>query len=219
MKLTKGMFICFTGIDGSGKSTLAQRMVVALEQKGIKSKYVYSRFQPLLTKPLIWIGRSIFLHQKDAFKDYNEYVSRKRRLFKNRLLSLIYEHLLLLDYFFQVMIKVNIPLIIGKNIVCDRYVYDTIISDLAVDINYSLQKIDRMLKGLFLIIPKPHFLFLIDVPEEIAYNRKTDVPSMEYLRQRRKLYIKIGKEHKMIVLDGSKNLEELQLEVENKVLQ
>ena len=213
------MFICFTGIDGSGKSTLARKLVATLERRGIKSEYVYNRFQPLLTKPLIWIGRPLFLHQMNAFKDYDEYASARRRLFKNRLLSLIYESLLLLDYLFQAVMKVKFPLMMGRNIVCDRYVYDTVITDLAVDINYSRRKINRVLKRLFLLLPKPDLTFLIDVPEKIAHQRKNDVPSIDYLKERRNIYLNVGKEQKMIILDGSKRLRELQSEIESKMFQ
>jgi len=219
MKRVKGIFICFTGIDGSGKSSLARKLVIALRRRGIDCKYVYNRFQPVLTKPLIWIGRLLFLRQKDAFKNYDEYVSARRRLFKNQILSLIYQFLLIFDYIFQSTVKVKFPLMMHKNIICDRYVYDTVITDLAVDMGYSQQKIDKILKRLFIFLPKPDFSFLIDVPEEIAFSRKRDVPSIKYLKDRRNIYLNVGAKHKMIILDGSKSLIELQFEIEQKVLQ
>ncbi|MDH5459948.1 MAG: hypothetical protein OEY81_00190 [Candidatus Bathyarchaeota archaeon] len=211
------MLICFTGIDGSGKSTLAKESVSILKHRGIKSQYVYSKYQPILTKPLISIGRRLFLGKRDYCKNYTQYTHTKRGLFKNRVFSLTYESLLLFDYLFQATMKVKLPLIMGKNVVCDRYVYDTVITDLAVDINYSTQKVERVIRGLFLLLPRPDITFFIDVPEEIAYCRKNDVPSIEYLRERRAVYLDISRKDKMIALDGSKTLKELRSELKKRL--
>lgn len=59
----------------------------------------------------------------------------------------------------------------------------------------------------------PDILFLIDLPEEIAHKRKDDVPSVDYLRDRRKMYLYIGNEYKMTILDGSMPLDELKYRV------
>ncbi len=57
-KRTMSFLICFTGLDGSGKSTLARATVEILEERGIASQYVYNRVEPLLTKPLMEMGRA-----------------------------------------------------------------------------------------------------------------------------------------------------------------
>ena len=103
-----------------------------------------------------------------------------------------------------------------KNIVCDRYIYDTVV-DLATDLNYSDSKRNSVLRNFLRLSPKPDMIFLIDLPEEIAYQRKTDVPSINYLRERREIYLNIGKECGMTLLDGSKELGELENLILNKV--
>jgi len=213
------MFICFTGIDGSGKSTLAKALVTKLELRGIKSKYVYGRFQPLMLSLVNFIGRVLFLHGKDIFKDYIEYSHTKKALFGNRLLSSIYGLLLLFDYFFQIIFKIWLPIMLGKNIICDRYIYDTIVTDLAVDLNYSQKKIERMLKTCLSFFPKPDLVFLVDVPEEIAYYRKNDVPSINYLKDRRRIYLDMGHKCGMKILDGLKELVELETAILSEVNQ
>ena len=215
--LKKQMFICFTGIDGSGKSTLARKVVAELEQRGVKSKYVYCRFLPVLLRPIDSLGRAAFLRGKDAFRDYAEYSNSKRALFGKSPLRLIYECLLLTDYFFQIMYRLGLPLILGKNIVCDRYVYDTIITDLAVQMSYSPEKVRRVLRRYLFFVPKPDVVFLVDVPEEVAYQRKDDVPSIDYLKERRKIYLDVAQSYAMTVLDGSRDLAELVCEVEKGV--
>lgn len=214
----KAIFICFVGIDGSGKTTLAKALVEMMREKGITSHYVYNRLRPFISRPVYLVGRALLFRGKDIFKDYSGYSHTKRRLFKNRFLSLAYGYLLLFDYFFQVMLKVKLPLMLGKNIVCDRYIFDTVITDLAVDMNYSPEKIRRVLRRYLALFPKPDITFLVDVPEEVAYRRKNDVPSIDYLKERRMVYLSVGQEFGMMILDGSKDLAELESEVQNKVL-
>lgn len=214
------LFVCFTGIDGTGKTTLSKELVELLNKKGVKCKYVYGRLNPFILKPFILVGEWIFLHEKDMFRNYSEYSNTKRRAIeKYSFLSRVYQQILLLDYVIQIFFRVKLPLIFGKNIICDRYVYDTVITDLSVDMNYSKDKVTNMLNNLLRFFPKPDITFLIDVPEEMAYKRKDDTPSIEYLKERRMVYLDVGKEYRMVILDGSKKLEKLQCEIEERVFQ
>ena len=214
------LFICFTGMDGAGKTTLSKELVELLNKKGVDYKYVYARLNPFILKPFILIGNWIFLRNKDIFKNYSEYSNTKRKAIKkNSFLSKVYQQILLLDYSLQISFKVKLPLILGKNIVCDRYIYDTVITDLSVDMKYSNDRVISMLNNLLRFFPEPDITFLIDVPEEIAFQRKDDTPSIDYLKERRNIYLDIGKEEGMVILDGSKNLEELQYEIEKRVIQ
>lgn len=215
---TKGFLICFTGIDGTGKTTLSKELVKSLKEREIECKYVYARLTPIISKPFMVIGRLIFLRGGNIFENYSDYSNTKRTAIEhNSFLSRIYQQILLFDYFFQVFFKVKIPLIFNKNIVCDRYIYDTVITDLSVDMNYSTDKVINMLDNLLRFFPEPDTTFLIDVPEEIAYQRKNDTPSIEYLKERRGIYLNVGNKYKMVILDGSKKLEELQCEIEKEV--
>ena len=215
---TKGFLICFTGMDGTGKTTLSKNLVKSLKEMEIECNYVYARLTPIISKPFMWIGRLIFLHGENMFENYSDYTNTKRTAMEhNSILSRIYQQILLFDYLFQVFFKVKIPLIFGKNIVCDRYIYDTVITDLSVDMNYSKDGVMNLLNKLLRFFPEPDTTFLIDVPEEIAYQRKDDTPSIEYLRERRGTYLNVGNKYKMVILDGTKKLEELQCEIETEM--
>lgn len=206
--------ICFVGMDGSGKTTLAKDLVKTMGQNGIRYKYVYGRLEPFILKPFIMIGRKIFIRGNDMFEDYTQYSNTKRDAMKqNSFLLCIYKNILLFDYSIQLLFKVRLPLMLEKNIVCDRYVYDTVITDLSVDMNYSTSEIRDLIKRFFYIAPKPDLTFLIDLPEEIAFQRKNDIPSIEYLREIRNIYLDVGKEEGIVILDGSKNLNEIQHKV------
>lgn len=207
----KSSLICFTGIDGSGKTTLAKYLVETMTQNGIKCKYVYGRLEPFILKPFIMLGGKMFLRGADMFEDYAKYsVVKNRAIKQHSFLFSFYRRILLFDYLLQILFRVRIPFMRGKIIICDRYVYDTIITDLSVDTNYSKSEITDLIKRFFYITPKPDLAFLIDLPEEVAFQRKDDTPSMEYLRERRNIYLNIGREYGMIILDGSKELDELE---------
>ena len=116
---------------------------------------------------------------------------------------------MLLDYSLQVFLKVRLPLFLGRNIICDRYLYDTVITDLAPDMGYAEDRIIALLTSMLRFFPKPDTTFLIDLREEIAYQRKDDIPSLEYLKERRNTYLNIGRKHNMVVLDGTRPIDEL----------
>lgn len=205
-------------MDGTGKTTLSKDLVEVLNKRGVKCKYVYGRLNPVILKFFILIGNRLFIRERGISKNYSDYSNTKRRAIeKHSFLSRVYQRILLFDYIPQILFKVKLPLFIGKSIVCDRYIYDTVITDLSVDMNYSTDKIITVLNNLLRFFPEPDITFLIDVPEEIAYNRKDDTPSISYLKERRWIYLDIGKEYGMVILDGTKKLEELQCEIEERM--
>lgn len=213
-KKARSIFICFTGIDGAGKTMHAITLCRAM-----KDNYTYTRVKPFLLKPVMALGKALLLRSQSVSHDYAAYAKAKRELFRNRLLSGAYQYALLIEYFSQAFFKIKLPLMFGKNIVCDRYIYDTIITDFALDLNYSGKEVDVLLGKCFRILPKPDLFFLIDVPEEIAFQRKTDIPSVDYLEERRRLYLHLAKRDKVIILDGSKDPEELERVIQDRVLE
>ena len=215
----KNFFICFVGIDGSGKTTLSKNLVKNLMENEIASNYVWNRYTPILMKIPMLVANKFIFKKNELFTDYTSYSNKKRGLFRSPLLSTIYENLLMLDYIIQMMYKIKIPLLMGKNIICDRYLFDTIVSDLAVDLNYSESKIKSILDFYLTFFPKPDLIFLVDVPEDVAFRRKNDIPSIKYLQDRRKICLTMGRLYNMIMLDGTKTINELDLKILNLVLE
>jgi len=216
-------FICFTGIDGSGKTTHAISIVSFLIQKYVKCKYVWTRWVPITLKPVIILTKILLFKRSIARalarsnEDYIEYRSAKRRYLKKSLAK-IWQNMVLFDYLLQVLIKIRIPLLFGNVVVCDRYVYDTLV-DFAVDSSCSKGKFKNMLKmHVASLFPKPDVLFLLDVPEEVALKRKSDIRALTHLLDRRDFFLALAKEHPSIkVMDNSGDFNNTQRRIRDEV--
>jgi thymidylate kinase len=205
-----GIIICFTGIDGSGKTTLAKKFVKYLRSRKIPAQYIYSRYRLTFTKPIVYLANRVFLRNYDIHADYSSYTDRKREVnSRYRALSKLYRSVLYGDYILQLLIKVRIPLLLNNTVVCDRFVYDTVLTDFAVDMDLSEKDIFQLIKQGFYVIPEPKLTFLIDVPEDVALRRKDDIPSIDYLTDRREKYRMLTKHYNIKVIDGDRPPEDV----------
>jgi thymidylate kinase len=217
--LKHSYLICLIGIDGAGKTTLARKLNAEINHKGIKSKYVMSRFESFkLLSPFRWAVKKAFLAGKRTDQSL-EGVKTKKKLFKNRFLAKIWRQALLTDYMMQLCYKVRLALLKGTSVCADRYAYDTAV-DLAADLALSapdmLQLLDRMLRW----APKPDLVFLIDLTGEIAYERnlaKHDELPLEYFLERRGLFLTFKTRPEVVVLDGSQKPDEIFRLILNKL--
>jgi len=217
--MKKGVLICFVGIDGSGKTTLAKYLVDEIQSRGGSASYVYGRYQPFLLRPVIFVGKLLFFRRKDRFNDYSGFAQTKKNAAASHGgLSRLYQRLLLAEYYLQLVWRMSLPLALSKRtIVSDRYIIDTVVTDLAVDFNYLPDEIHALIRRLHARFPKPDILVLIDLPEEIAMQRKTDTPSVDYLRERRGLYLLEAKGVGARIIDGSLPLDEIKRQVRQLV--
>ncbi len=218
--MPKRYFISFSGMDGTGKTSLSKRIIENFDKNGIKSRYVYGRLNPQILRPFIEISNYLFLRKENRLGEYTSYRSTKKKIIaKYRILFWVYQNILLLDCSLQLIYKIVIPRIFNMSLVCDRYIYDTVVNDISLDLDLSEENMLRLLDRFFYLFPKPDVAFLIDLPEEDAYQRKNDIPSITYLRERRNLYLTIAHKYGMIILDGSKDLNELTSIVEKRLIE
>lgn len=187
----RGLLVVLVGTDGSGKTTQAKELLRFLAARRIPTAYVQNRFETWALAPIGAIGRMVFLRRHRMESDYTAFSSSVRGLFRNRALSFLFAYYHLSLQVIHSFFSVRIPLAVGKCVVCERYVYDWLLN-MTLDHGRGSEEIGRCSRLLHRLAPRPDLLFFIDVPEEVAYARKDDIPSVAYLRDRRKAYVAIA---------------------------
>lgn len=206
--MKKGKFICIMGIDGSGKTTLVNRTIEIYQTQGTIFKYVWGAYELKLLRPCLLLGKKLLVKNKGSGSNYNAYVAELNTIAGYRGLGRCYCYATISEYLLQIIGKVSIPLLLRKNIISDRYLFDTVIS-MSVNLNLNQQWREKLLRALLKICPAPDILFFIDVPETVAFARKDDTPSIDYLKKRRELYKDIAAQYNAIPLDGTRKIEQL----------
>ena len=219
MKRTKKgrpLLICFAGIDGSGKSEQARRTVEWLNGRGVRTQYVWNIFEPWLLGFPMKVARRLFLRGKDMFADYDGYWEARDRAFQRSRLAPLFHWFFLGEYVLRFALRVRWPLFRGQAVVCDRYVFDAVIG-LAANLHYSDARTRSAIRSLLRVMPRPDLTILFDLPEEVAFQRKDDIPSVSYLRARRGVYQALAGEYGMKIVDGCMAVEEIHAAVREAV--
>ena len=190
------------GIDGSGKTELCKALLHEIQKRYPATKYVHSYHEPFILKPMKSIARAIFMHGTDEFADYSRYRELKFcTSSRHKYLSSVYGFVWILDYVLQAVMRVGLLNLFGRRIIIDRYVFDTVLNA-SLTANWTPDITHRILGGLLKILPRPDVIFLIDLPAVVAFERKKDIQSIEYLQERRHLYMEMADIYGFIKLNG-----------------
>ena len=196
------------GIDGSGKSSLASELKGALLLQGKKPIVAWAGLNPVITKPFIALAKFFLVRKHDKFTSYNSRrEARRTGMKKLAFLHGILLAILLLDYIPQVFFKVILPRCMGKYVICDRYYHDLMLY-YVVTTNADSERLLRLIRFAERIFPKPDLCYFVSVPVEIALSRKSDVPSLEYLNERKMFYKTITDALDIKELDGTLSLKD-----------
>jgi len=199
------LLITFSGVDGSGKSTLAQTLIEQLRSEGVNTEYLwwFSANDSFLGK----IAGSVVQRLAKPIERNTDGFPKVGTV------RALYQLLVLIDF----LLHVWHSSILGKNLVCDRYIYDIVVF-FATELHYSESKAKNLIRLLKTVTPKPLVAFLVDVPAEIAMQRKHDIPSSEQHERLRKLYFDLVKGDTTVkLIDGTKRLEEINYTVRAQV--
>jgi dTMP kinase len=206
MAIKKSFFICFEGVEGSGKSTQAK-----LLYKFIKKK----------------ITKNVILTREPGGTLFSEKI-RNLMLDKKTNISPLTEFFLLMAARNEHIIsKINFYLKKNFIIICDRFFYSTLAYQ------HYLEGMDK--KFIFSIQKKifnkvhPDITFLIDLNKKeskVRINKRTkktnrfDKLSSYHFNKIRNGFIKISKmyKNKIVLIKGSKSLNEIQNEINTKTL-
>ncbi|MHA1711863.1 MAG: dTMP kinase [Candidatus Freyarchaeota archaeon] len=205
--------IAICGIDGSGKTTQIKLLEKCLRREGLKVKYVWFRWTAFLSYPFLALCRLLgYTKWKTISKSNVRYA--ERRFYMNRALARLWPWLFALDTLIYSILQIKARRILGYTILCDRFIPDIIVDLICETKDYQLPK--RLAGRLLLsLIPRDSKLILIDVAEDIAYNRKHDIPSINYLKERRKLYLTLAKTLNMPIIDGEREASKVHKDILN----
>jgi thymidylate kinase len=193
--MRRKMIVLF-GLDGCGKSTQAELMREWLADRGMRAEVVWMRGESYLTRPVLALGKALLGAPREAKREearhrdnrYGSYISAKQSLFKNRLLRGIWRTLALLDLWISVRVASRRLSRATAVVILDRYIYDTFV-DIDSAFGGGGEEAVRLLESrLMRCFPRPDLVILLDLPPAQAMKRKEDIPSVEYLEERRGVY-------------------------------
>ena len=192
--------IAICGIDGSGKTTQIKLLEEYLKQRGFKVKRIWFRWTAFLSYPLLALCRLLgYTKWKTVSRSNVKYA--ERRFYMNKALASLWPYIFALDAFIYSILKIKARRILGYIILCDRFIPDIVVDLMCETKDCRLLK--HFAGRMFLsLIPKGSKLIIIDVAESTAYDRKRDIPDINYLKERRKLYLALAKALNVPVVDG-----------------
>ena len=176
-------------IDGAGKSTICDYIKREFEKQS-ECNIVWARYQPRLVKFLV----SPFRKKKvKSSKDFNNMTSEDYSAWTKAKKEKIRKHPILATILFWIQnIEYNCQIfgVISKNkqkhLIVDRYVLDFIVDQ---TINYGDISKSFPVKMLLRKVRKFDVVLFVNVDSEVAFRRKKDIPSLEYLDERRNVYL------------------------------
>ncbi|MDP8200853.1 MAG: nucleotidyltransferase family protein [Candidatus Tenebribacter burtonii] len=181
------LFVVFSGIDGCGKSSHINTLLENHRTCDIKTNVIWSRAGslPVINK-LLKMAR--FFKSNSEKKEIKKQDSRKKKsLPKNPVTIYLWRLLNSWEMILWYFIKIRIPLIFGKSIIADRYIYDSIID---MEILSNSAKYNRPIyKLLELLTPKPDVIFNLNVNLDNIISRGVD-ESRDELAAKEKHYKK-----------------------------
>jgi len=203
--------IAICGIDGSGKTTQIELLGKHLANKGVKFKCVWFRWTVFLSYPFLALCRLLgYTKWKTVGRSNVKYA--ERRFYANRVLARLWPWLFTLDTFIYSTFKIEARRILGYTILCDRFIPDIIVDLTCETRDYQLLK--RLVGRLLLsLIPKDSKLIIMDVDEVTAYNRKYDISSIDYIKERRKLYLTLAKALSLSLIDGKREASKIHKDI------
>ena len=187
--------LVLSGVDGAGKSTQIEKLTRAFESRGERVETLWCRWDPLLAKPAVKLLGAMLAAQAEAGAragaEARTPVAGRRRairakLLRNPAVALLWRAMMVLDYGVRLAPAVRKARRRSDVVLLDRYWQDVM-----VDYSYGgdLQDPPRLLRRL---LPDPDGMVILDVPEDVALERKTDTPDRAYLTERRRLYREVA---------------------------
>ena len=202
-------FIYITGCDGTGKTTQARLLINKLAELGIKTCHVWLRYPFLFSIPLLIFARFRGHSWHENTNGFNHgYWDFRSSL----LLRTFFPWTMLIDAILASIGKIFIPILVGRTIICERYVLDMLI-DMSMAIGDC--HIHQRLPGRFFLylIPPASNIFILDLGIESIHHRRSDLMADHRLQLRLDTFNKFAKDLSIPVLSSHTNPHELNAQI------
>lgn len=215
------MIIYLTGIDGSGKSTITDRLVRdVFTDREVNT--IWARYKPKIVKAIVSPFKRKFVLDSDNTHlmddvEYSDWRKYKKNITNSWMLSQVFFFLQTFDYLLQLKKYKELMHRHADNLVfIDRYLLDFIVDQ---SVNYGNIENHFITKYLLRKLNKLDIIFFIDTSEEVAFSRKDDIPSIEYLKERRNFYRQyISKLANVHVINNSNELTDTLAEITSVIV-
>jgi thymidylate kinase len=200
--------IVLSGLDGSGKSTQTALLAEHLRTEGIPATEVWNRWKPALSAVFIRLAKR-YLKAREILKDgdYRGFTDAKKREMRSNWRRSLWQLLVWGEYAVQARMRLFAHGAKGTTVLCDRYVYDTLI-DIAVNFSVAPADLENLMDHRLLsLFPKPAVVIFIDIDPETGAERKSDGTPMAYLADRRKYYASLARMLDAPIVNGGSPIE------------
>jgi thymidylate kinase len=174
------------GVDGSGKSTICRELVQTLAGQGVKSRYLWMRFNHFFSKMVNALGHlcglAFYVTYSDGSKvGYHHY-------HKSRFIRFVYPAAAIADTYLAKILKIWLPSLVNRDIfVVDRFIYDVMV-DLTVDTHNPGVMEAWQGKMLQKMLPRDTLTVYLSVDKEIIARRRPDTQRDTTFGLRNSLY-------------------------------
>lgn len=201
--------LSFSGIDCAGKTTQIELLEKYYSNHGIKVRKVWARGR--CTPGVVLIKNIVRKDKHLDERSKNEYLENIHKSSSKRKMLLIAS---ILDLYWFFGIYYRILNLLCKNLICDRYIWDTYI-DFKVD--YSEFGFEKWIiwQLLVRIIPQPKksFMFIISPDESLRRGiekKEAGLQSIERKTQKIDKYLELVKQSKWTnVIDGTNSVDKI----------
>lgn len=201
--------ICLIGLDGSGKTSQLMLIKDKLQRKGVCCRYVHLHVAVfrLVSLPLLFLCKKIGYREE----------AHHPVVGSNKAIKSVWPFFFFID-FLIFFVGMTLPYFLRRGIVFlfDRYIYDALVDLMAAMNDPDVYK--TLASKLLMLLPKPTTTVLLDLDEQVAFvrmSRKGEAHTLDYLRRRRHLFLRLASKLTLPVVDASKPFDE----VHNRIIE
>jgi len=174
-------------VDGVGKTYHARRLLAHLASHGHAGEYVWLRFQHLLSLPLLGVAR--LLGHTSVWEMDGKRFSQPRFL-GSPILGTLYCALFSVDYMVAYLVKIKVPIALGKTVVVDRCVIDALVD---LEVATGIAPIEETFFGhlLLRLLKRANIIVYLRANEEELRIRRPEHGQDPFLLERVRTYSRL----------------------------